>query len=300
MRKNSYETWEAQFNNLKRWKPEFADRTFDWYPLGFHTIAIELDNGDIYEYKDINKFSYRRIFNYDDREQFWKDMDELHGPFVMSEKEWRHKFKDLLGKCMTDANVGYEYLSDLSGISRMSIYKYMEEQSTPSLYSATRLVKTMWRSLTDLDVPNNGYIDVKTLTRHETWDEIFRDLENEYPRLMEDVVDWYPNGPREVVVRTADSFKAAIDLYDYSMKVIHDPSDDGVYISEDEWRREFSKILQDIMDETDITQFQLSLKTGITQGGLNKYINGKSTPSLYNATKIARALDVPLMKFYIE
>ena len=301
MRKSSYELWKCIFDNVCDWNPRLTENVVEWYPLGFFTIAIEKDDGEIFECKPFNGFNFRSIFSYEKREQFWMDMDELYGPFAMQEDEWQEKFIEMLGTCMTDAGTCREYLAESSNVSRMSIYKYMGRQSTPSLYSATRLMKAMWRSLTDIDVPNNGWIDVKTLRTHEEWDEIFRDLEVEYPNLMADVIDWYPNGPWEVVVRTADSFKAAIDLKDFTMKVIHDPSiDDGVYISEDEWRREFSKILRDLIDEAEMTQFQLSLKTEITQSGLNKYINGKSTPSLYNATKIARALNVPLMKFYVE
>ena len=47
------------------------------------------------------------------------------------------------------------------------------------------------------------------------------------------------------------------------------------------------------MNRWKISQEELSLKTGISQSAISKYINGISTPSAYAVIKICDVLELP-------
>lgn len=52
--------------------------------------------------------------------------------------------------------------------------------------------------------------------------------------------------------------------------------------------------LREIMQERGITQEELSVRTGISQGALSKIINNKKEITLSTARKISNALKLPL------
>ena len=62
---------------------------------------------------------------------------------------------------------------------------------------------------------------------------------------------------------------------------------------EAEWRKRFGRNLLDTMNRWKISQEELSLKTGISQSAISKYINGVSTPSAYTLMKICDVLELP-------
>lgn len=59
---------------------------------------------------------------------------------------------------------------------------------------------------------------------------------------------------------------------------------------EEHWRLEFARRLYKMMEHQAISQNTLSEISGISIVTISSYMNGKSTPSLYNAEKLARAL----------
>lgn len=70
-------------------------------------------------------------------------------------------------------------------------------------------------------------------------------------------------------------------------------------MTEQEYRNEFSKRLKSMIKDEEITQKELSKLTGISEHTISAYITSKSTPSLYHANEIARALKKPINYFNI-
>lgn len=109
-----------------------------------------------------------------------------------------------------------------------------------------------------------------------------------------DIVCWYAVGPREILVRLKDGSKVYYDyLTKYTRRVRYNKfhTDGEPDLSEEEWRAEFGRRLRKRVEEQHITQKELSERTDISEAMLAKYRNGKSTPSTYVITKLARALE---------
>lgn len=75
---------------------------------------------------------------------------------------------------------------------------------------------------------------------------------------------------------------------------------DSDNLSEDECRCEFGWRLREMMWRKNITQETLCGKTGISRATISSYSTGRSTPSFYNADKIAKALNCSLddLRYY--
>lgn len=78
--------------------------------------------------------------------------------------------------------------------------------------------------------------------------------------------------------------------YEDVNNAVHCISNNCKNVSDDEYRKEFGRRLKKIMLKEQVTQDELTEKTGITQCMISKYINGISVPSFTNAVKIANAL----------
>lgn len=73
-------------------------------------------------------------------------------------------------------------------------------------------------------------------------------------------------------------------MYEYDEEIDYD----------EKWKRTFSSMLQFQMNEKSISQHELSRKTGLSAGTINKYLTRKSVPTVVNAIKIAKALHCSL------
>ncbi len=61
-------------------------------------------------------------------------------------------------------------------------------------------------------------------------------------------------------------------------------------MSEEDWRVIFSRVLKARMFERRMNQQDLADAIGLSQSTVNKYINGKATPSVFTIRKLAKAL----------
>lgn len=125
------------------------------------------------------------------------------------------------------------------------------------------------------------------------WDVVFESLENNYPDIIYEIVDWYPSGYQEITIKDQNGVKKTYNWITGKLRVIYDPSND-CSLSEEEWRKVFSSRLYNRLITLGMSQETLSEITGISQVTLSKYINGKATPSTYNSRKLAEALKCPI------
>lgn len=58
------------------------------------------------------------------------------------------------------------------------------------------------------------------------------------------------------------------------------------------YAKEFGRRLKARMDEFNLTQMDLSKRTGVPQPDISMYINGKYIPSVTTVVKLARALNM--------
>lgn len=115
----------------------------------------------------------------------------------------------------------------------------------------------------------------------------YKSFELYYPRIAEEVVNYYYTDKIELIVETTNGDRY---LYDEIFNTIRKlPSDSG-NMSKDEYRNDFGARLFKIMTWKSINQEELSKRTGIPQSAISKYINGEREPGFFKVDKIAKAL----------
>lgn len=130
------------------------------------------------------------------------------------------------------------------------------------------------------------------------WDEVFERFELRYPHLVKRMVRWYPSGRDEFTVELEDGNTYVYNYLEERVRVSYASRGDDSEINEDEWLQEFSMRLNRKMRELGINQQRLSEITGLSLVSINRYINARAMPSVYNALLIARALDCSMYELY--
>ena len=61
-----------------------------------------------------------------------------------------------------------------------------------------------------------------------------------------------------------------------------------------EWQQKFSSKTKELMKRNNMTQSQLAMKSEVSAGRLNEYINMKSMPTIFAIINIADAFDISI------
>ena len=118
--------------------PEYSYRVVHWYPVGYDEVMMILDDGRMLIYDAF----YNKI-------KFTNE-EEIEKPYS-EESEWRKAFGKRLERRMILS--GYHniiLLSEATGISRVTLGKYLNGQATPSGYNMERLARALKCSVTEL------------------------------------------------------------------------------------------------------------------------------------------------------
>lgn len=121
------------------------------------------------------------------------------------------------------------------------------------------------------------------------WGPVFDSFIEEYPKLAEDIVDWYPSGQMEIALKTGGGKRYIYDFMSRSIYLIFDETE-GIELSEEDFNQRFSERLYYKLMRVGMTQYELSRKTGISSIMISRYCTGKSIPTVYNLLKIMKAL----------
>lgn len=124
---------------------------------------------------------------------------------------------------------------------------------------------------------------------YDIWAPALRVFEDQYPMVADKLVDWYPSGQNEITVKTKDDDKVIFNFITGDIRSI-DSKITMDNVSEERWRIEFASRLNQKMAMTGISRWQLSRMTDIPEVTLSRYMNGRSTPSMFKGILIARAL----------
>ena len=125
------------------------------------------------------------------------------------------------------------------------------------------------------------------------WESMFEYYANVYPQYAERTINWFPSGQMEITIRLDDRTFWVFDMIGPTLKPLgnkelNPESEDS--ISEEEYRIRLSKNLRIKMHHTAVSQDVLARRSGISTVMINRYMNAKATPSMYNLERIARAL----------
>lgn len=126
------------------------------------------------------------------------------------------------------------------------------------------------------------------------WEPILDDFKRDHPELISRIVEWGPYSDTEVVVELDDDTHYIYDSTDGGVRPYFESRRLITDASEQDWRDNFALRLRHRLHRKNMTSEELSDITGISRITISKYTNGKATPSMYNAEKIADALGVYL------
>lgn len=118
-------------------------------------------------------------------------------------------------------------------------------------------------------------------------DYMFKDFKLYYPEDSHGVVSYESFDRLQLMINLEDGRKL---LYDYRQKWIRYIRPEKDQMTEEKFKFEFSQRLQEKMEIKAYGQSYLAEISGVSQATINKYINCRVTPSLYNVRKLAKAL----------
>ena len=123
---------------------------------------------------------------------------------------------------------------------------------------------------------------------------LYDNMSDYFPFISRDAIECKEISPFELMIRLNDG--SAV-IYDDSIRSIRNLPPDSDKLTEEQCRREFGIRLHKLLKRKNITQNELSEKTGISNISISKYITGKTSPSFYAVDKIAKVLKCSIDEF---
>lgn len=122
--------WESIIDEFVLHYRYLADKIIGWYPSGQGEIIIMLKDGTKFRYDSIEKNTYP-IYD--------PDEDNI----LEDELEWRKMFSNRLCAKMHKFGYNQSLLSEATGISQVTISKYINCKATPTAYNVQKLAKAL-------------------------------------------------------------------------------------------------------------------------------------------------------------
>ena len=129
MRKDAY---DEIYRNFKTYYPFLDSEVVSWSPNGPNSIVAKLSDGSVIEYNDVFR-AFRTIREFDGTEESWK-----------------REFASKLMKIMADKGCDQTYLSEISGVSQVSISKYLNKKAIPNCYTVFKLSQALGCNISEL------------------------------------------------------------------------------------------------------------------------------------------------------
>lgn len=138
--------YERVIEVYKKWHPCLYEKTTECRPSGRYCILAILNDGSRIEFNSLDN-TIRNVTKFYIRET----ADEI------DEETWRKEFGRKLQRAITEKGINQERLSELIGISRQMLSRYIRGNSTPSGYVLSRLSEVLECDVRELT--KFGYID---------------------------------------------------------------------------------------------------------------------------------------------
>ena len=101
-------------------------------------------------------------------------------------------------------------------------------------------------------------------------------------------------GPFETVYSFGDGRKVVYDEVDDVITVYQKHDKDIDILSEEDWKKEFARILKRSIHLSGMTQGEFANRVGVSQTTISKYMRRQSIPSAYILKTMARVLKLDL------
>lgn len=118
------------------------EKVIDWYPSGYCEITVTMSDGMMYVFNLIGSCITPVQNQHGD--------DDRYDEIARNEGAWRKNFSKRLLVKMRRKGISQEHLSELSGISTVTISKYVNGLASPSGYNLERLSRALQCSVSEL------------------------------------------------------------------------------------------------------------------------------------------------------
>lgn len=134
--KKDKDYWTPVYDEFVRMNPEIGEQIVDWYPSGQMEITVKIKSGKKYSYDWMQKLTTSL---YDPDEEY----DE-------TEAEWRNRFARNLDHKLYNVGMSQDLLAFETGISPVTISKYIRARATPSTYNLRKIAQALKCSVSEL------------------------------------------------------------------------------------------------------------------------------------------------------
>lgn len=125
-------------DNFKLYYPMITDEAVEFYDSGTLRVVAVLEDGSRYEYDELYS-SIRRLNKID--ECGYEELDD---------ELWKNQFSINLRRTSALRGISQEELSELTGISKVSICHYATGQKVPSAWNLRKIAKALQCRTDDL------------------------------------------------------------------------------------------------------------------------------------------------------
>lgn len=275
------------------------------YPVSQMEMAAKFKNGD-------NALIDCRFITSKEIDDVLLVSNYMEESDYLDEEEWRAVFgKKLRNKLIRNFGIQEDVASKI-GLSRISLNRYCSGKATPSLYNMNKITNYLCSPLSEFYIMPDETTRCVVVRSMDFWDYAVETIRKERPELYEDGVSWYPVGLNEMLIRTRNNDRYLYNIEEHRLDSIYKAKSgksgmfetiidttEYEFIEEEEWRERFANKLNAIMEALGMTKEELAYKSGVSVISLYSYLTSRSTPSLYNATKLARVLNCTLTDFQI-
>lgn len=147
MIKNDYDYWANIWRLFEDENPRLAEKAIGWYPSGRHQIVIQYPDGQRDIYTSILSNSENR-----------KRLRTIYQPgrtvetIALDNESWAREFGMRLRDKLIARRMDQETLSKLTGISKVSISKYINGKAVASSYNLELIARALGCSLDEFRV----------------------------------------------------------------------------------------------------------------------------------------------------
>lgn len=127
--------WEPILKDFSIYHPKDFENIIDWYPSGQTEITIKL--------KDGTKKTYNWLAN-EVRNVYPRPTNQL------SDDDWKRMFSNRLRHKLMNLGIQQQQLSDETGISYVTINKYIKGKAIPNAINISRIAKVLHCSVDEL------------------------------------------------------------------------------------------------------------------------------------------------------
>ena len=135
------------YNTFLLYFPMYEDRIHQYYKSDRNELTVILEDGSELVFNGFTN-SISHLYNH------FRDKDRVN-----TEEYWRRYFSNVLKRKMRNRMITQEDLSERTGISKVSISRYLNRNATPTAFTLHKIAKALDCPITDFVFEYRGITD---------------------------------------------------------------------------------------------------------------------------------------------